>query len=184
MLSGLGSKRRQVCDSTRNDAELANGRAHRKNEKGVLRYLWRPAAIATLWELTRGGGMRMEAIGAYTTVEDRELLDVPGRPTVLHLPGHTKGSIGFFLPERHVCFSGDALVTLNLLTSRRGPSASGRGLHGRQRGSIELVTADQRVRCHVFATRSRRTLARCDVGCGSASHTYRAKLISVPRLSV
>ena len=84
----------------------------------MLRYFWRPAAMATLWELTRAGGMRMEAIGAYTTVEDGELLDVPGRPTVLHLPGHTKGSIGFFLSERHVCFSGDALVTLNLLTGR------------------------------------------------------------------
>jgi glyoxylase-like metal-dependent hydrolase (beta-lactamase superfamily II) len=39
--------------------------------------------------------------------------------------GRTRGSIGFFLPDRGACFSGDALVTLNLLTGRRGPQLLG-----------------------------------------------------------
>jgi glyoxylase-like metal-dependent hydrolase (beta-lactamase superfamily II) len=109
------------------DADLADGRTHRKNERGVLAYLWRPAALATLWELSTSGGLRMQAITDYVTVDDGEVLDLPGRPTALHLPGHTKGSLGFVLADRDVCFSGDALVTLNLLTGRRGPQLLARG---------------------------------------------------------
>jgi len=103
------------------DAELTDGRTHRKNERGILPYLWRPTALATLWELAAGGGLRMDAITSYTTVTDGETLDVPGRPTALHVPGHTQGSVAFVLADRDVCFSGDALVTWNLLTGRRGP---------------------------------------------------------------
>jgi glyoxylase-like metal-dependent hydrolase (beta-lactamase superfamily II) len=108
------------------DAELADGRTHRKTERPLAAYLWRPAAVATLLELITGGGMRMAALGGYTPVEDGDRPDVPGQPAVIGLPGHTRGSIGFFLPDRGACFSGDALVTLNLLTGRRGPQLLGR----------------------------------------------------------
>jgi glyoxylase-like metal-dependent hydrolase (beta-lactamase superfamily II) len=103
------------------DAELANGRTHRKNERPLAAYLWRPAALAATWELTAGGGMRMPAIGGYSRIDDDEQLDVPGHPVVVGLPGHTRGSVGYGLPDHVVCFTGDALVTLNLLTGQRGP---------------------------------------------------------------
>ena len=108
------------------DAELADGRTRRKTERPLGAYLWRPAAIATVWELITGGGLRMPALGGYTRVEHGDQPDVPGRPTVIGLPGHTQGSVGFLLPDRGACFSGDALVTLNLLTGRRGPQVLGR----------------------------------------------------------
>jgi glyoxylase-like metal-dependent hydrolase (beta-lactamase superfamily II) len=108
------------------DAELADGRTKRKSERPLRAYLWRPAALATLWELTTGGGSRMPALSGYTPIEHGDQPDVPGRPTVVGLPGHTRGSLGFSLPERGACFSGDALVTLNLLTGRRGPQLLGR----------------------------------------------------------
>jgi glyoxylase-like metal-dependent hydrolase (beta-lactamase superfamily II) len=107
------------------DAELADGRTRRKTERSLAAYLWRPAAVATVWELVTGGGLRMPAVGGFAPVEHGDEPDVPGRPAVIGLPGHTRGSIGFFLPERGVCFSGDALVTLNLLTGRRGPQLLG-----------------------------------------------------------
>jgi glyoxylase-like metal-dependent hydrolase (beta-lactamase superfamily II) len=107
------------------DAELADGRTRRKNERPLLAYLWRPAAIGTVWELATGGGLRMLALGGYTRVGHGDRPDVPGRPAVLGLPGHTLGSVGFFLADRGACFSGDALVTLNLLTGRRGPQLLG-----------------------------------------------------------
>ena len=37
------------------DAELADGRTHRRNERPVAAYLWRPAAVAAMWELIAGG---------------------------------------------------------------------------------------------------------------------------------
>jgi glyoxylase-like metal-dependent hydrolase (beta-lactamase superfamily II) len=109
------------------DAELADGRTRRKNQRPLVAYLWRPAAAAAVWELLAGGGLRMPAIGSFTAVEDGAQLDVPGRATVLHVQGHTRGSVAFTLPGRGVCFSGDALVTLNLLTGRRGPQLLGAG---------------------------------------------------------
>jgi glyoxylase-like metal-dependent hydrolase (beta-lactamase superfamily II) len=108
------------------DAELADGRTHRKTERPLTAYLWRPPAVATLIELVAGGGLRMPALGSYTPVEHGDQPDVPGTPAVIGLPGHTRGSIGFVMPDRGACFSGDALVTRNLLTGRRGPQLLGR----------------------------------------------------------
>ncbi len=103
------------------DADLADGRTHRRNERPVAAYLWRPAAVAAVWELISGGGLRMPALGGYSHVSHGEQLEVPGRPTVVGLAGHTRGSVGFVMPGRDVCFSGDALVTLDLLTGHQGP---------------------------------------------------------------
>ncbi len=108
------------------DAELADGRTHRRTERSVAAYLWRPAAVAAMWELIAGGTLRMPALGGHSQVSHGEQLEIPGRPTVVGLPGHTRGSVGFVMHDRDACFSGDALVTLDLLTGRRGPRLLGR----------------------------------------------------------
>ncbi len=46
---------------------------------------------------------------------DRELVDgdeieIDGGARVVHVPGHTAGSVSLYLPERRVLFSGDAVV--------------------------------------------------------------------------
>jgi glyoxylase-like metal-dependent hydrolase (beta-lactamase superfamily II) len=71
-----------------------DGRTRRKTERPLAAYLWRPAAVATVWELVKGGGLRMPALGGYTTIEHGDQPDVPGRPTVIGLPGHTRVSVG------------------------------------------------------------------------------------------
>jgi len=48
-------------------------------------------------------------------------LDVPGRPLVVPTPGHTIGHCALQLPDRDVVIAGDAIVTLNPYTGRRGP---------------------------------------------------------------
>jgi glyoxylase-like metal-dependent hydrolase (beta-lactamase superfamily II) len=105
----------------------ARGGRPGRTERSVLLYLWRPAALATLWTLLRGGGLRMEPIAEVVEVADGSRLDVPGQPRVVHLPGHTLGSVGYVLQERGAFCSGDALVTLNLLTGRVGPQLLPRG---------------------------------------------------------
>ena len=46
---------------------------------------------------------------------------MPGRPVVLHTPGHSTGHSCFWLESRRLLVAGDLLCTLNPLTGRRGP---------------------------------------------------------------
>lgn len=54
------------------------------------------------------------------TFEDGDVLDVPGRPRVIHTRGHTRGEVVFYLPTRGTLFSDDTPVTRDLYTGRTG----------------------------------------------------------------
>jgi glyoxylase-like metal-dependent hydrolase (beta-lactamase superfamily II) len=49
------------------------------------------------------------------------VLPVPGSPHVVFTPGHTLGHCALHLPERNTVIAGDAIVTLDPYTARRGP---------------------------------------------------------------
>jgi hypothetical protein len=121
--SGPGPRRPRPSGSAPVTPSWPDGRTRRKTERPLAAYLWRPAAVATVWELVKGGGLRMPALGGYTTIEHGDQPDVPGRPTVSAFQA-TPGLASGVCPDRGACFSGDALVTLNLLTGRRGSSCS------------------------------------------------------------
>jgi glyoxylase-like metal-dependent hydrolase (beta-lactamase superfamily II) len=63
-----------------------------KNEAGYGRYLLRIEAYRTLFGLMRRGGLKIVPVHEVSTFEDGETLDVPGRPRVVHAPGHTEGN--------------------------------------------------------------------------------------------
>jgi glyoxylase-like metal-dependent hydrolase (beta-lactamase superfamily II) len=48
-------------------------------------------------------------------------LDVPGSPHVVPTPGHTLGHCALHFPDRDTVIAGDAVVTLDPYTGRRGP---------------------------------------------------------------
>ena len=48
-------------------------------------------------------------------------LPVPGSPRVVFTPGHTHGHCALHFPERSAVIAGDAIVTLDPYTARRGP---------------------------------------------------------------
>jgi glyoxylase-like metal-dependent hydrolase (beta-lactamase superfamily II) len=48
-------------------------------------------------------------------------LPVPGAPRVIPTPGHTHGHCALHLPDRDVVIAGDAIVTLDPYTGRKGP---------------------------------------------------------------
>ena len=54
------------------------------------------------------------------TFADGEELPVPGKPLVIHTPGHTLGESCFYFREAGLLFSGDALVTKNVFTGIEG----------------------------------------------------------------
>ena len=78
----------------------------------VLRYL--------LW-LARRGYFRTKRLTAFSTFDPGATLDVPGALRVIHVPGHTPGSVAFHAPAYDALFVGDALATDAVISQRRGP---------------------------------------------------------------
>ena len=53
-------------------------------------------------------------------VGDGDLVEALGGMRVIHMPGHTPGSMALYQPERQILFCGDALFNANPLTGRPG----------------------------------------------------------------
>lgn len=87
---------------------------------GLLGNAWRPYIAGMLGHAAMNGVFTMPAIDEVRTIEDGQRLDVPGRPVVIHAPGHTEGEVAFHLPEHGVLLAGDVLVTRHLLTGAYG----------------------------------------------------------------
>ncbi len=100
-----------------------------KNEAGYGKYLLRPEAYRTLFSLMGRKGLKIVPIREVSTFGDGELIDVPGRPRVLHVPGHTAGCCAILLEDRRAVMTGDALSTRNPLTGRVGPQIAPDGLN-------------------------------------------------------
>jgi len=66
------------------------------------------------------GGLRTSFVGSVTTVADGQILDAPGTPRIISVPGHSPGSIAIHVPVADAVFVGDALTTRNVLTGVRG----------------------------------------------------------------
>lgn len=100
-----------------------------KPERSLLPYLARrPAALRTPLHLARRGAFTAPGVRQLRTFGDGAVLDgVPGRPRVVPLPGHTRGSVGYAFDELGVLFTGDALVTHDGLTGVTGPTLVCRG---------------------------------------------------------
>ena len=123
----------------RDDESVARGGAQVPNEGKLGRYLRHAEAWRTLFGLLFNGGVRVVPILAVSTFADGERIDVPGRPTVVHLPGHTAGMSGLVMEDRSCVLTGDAMVTRNPLTGRRGPQIMPRGLNRDSRQALESL---------------------------------------------
>jgi glyoxylase-like metal-dependent hydrolase (beta-lactamase superfamily II) len=81
----------------------------------------RPFASFMLYG-ARKGGFRIPPVTELRTFDaDGATLDVPGAPRVIHLPGHTPGSVAIHVPAVGALFVGDALTTHDVLTGAEGP---------------------------------------------------------------
>lgn len=100
------------------DAARARGEAPSHPEWGKVRL---GATAQFLWYATRKGGMRTRYLTAVVPVRDGDVLDLPGSPRIVALPGHSAGSVAIVVPSVDAVFVGDALTTRNVLTGIRGP---------------------------------------------------------------
>jgi glyoxylase-like metal-dependent hydrolase (beta-lactamase superfamily II) len=92
-------------------------------------YLLRPAFRRTALVLGRRGGARIIPVQEGSGFGDGQTLDVPGKPRVVHAPGHTDGSAAILLEDRGILFTGDVLCTWNAYTGRSGPQIMPSGLN-------------------------------------------------------
>lgn len=68
----------------------------------------------------RKNAFRTRHVAEVVEVEDGAVLDLPGSPVVIGMPGHSPGSIAVHVPAADAVFVGDALTTRHVLTGREG----------------------------------------------------------------
>jgi glyoxylase-like metal-dependent hydrolase (beta-lactamase superfamily II) len=98
-------------------------RAHLKVKKPTSG--WGPVKVGPmlgfLWYSALEGGLKIPPAGELLPVEDGQVLDVPGKPRIIHVPGHTPGSVAVHVPAVDALFIGDTMTTRNVLTGVTGP---------------------------------------------------------------
>jgi glyoxylase-like metal-dependent hydrolase (beta-lactamase superfamily II) len=100
------------------DAARARGEASSKPSWGHVK----PGATARfLWYAVRKHGWRVTPLSEVRTVRDGDVVDLPGSPRVIGLPGHSPGSIAIHVQVADALFVGDALTTRHVLTGASGP---------------------------------------------------------------
>jgi glyoxylase-like metal-dependent hydrolase (beta-lactamase superfamily II) len=101
------------------DAARARGEVKKPNS-GWGRIKVRPL-MRFLWYSARSGGLRIRPVREVMTFADGDVLDLPGSPHIIHVPGHTPGSVAVHVPAVDAVFVGDAMTTGNVLTGESGP---------------------------------------------------------------
>jgi len=103
-----------------------------------------PRSWPVLGSMVLAGALRVPGVTADHLVEGRAVLDLPGRPEIVPAPGHTDGENVVHLPDHGAVLTGDALVTLDPYTGRRGPRAVARAATNDARlalASLDAVAA-------------------------------------------
>jgi glyoxylase-like metal-dependent hydrolase (beta-lactamase superfamily II) len=100
------------------DAARARGEVKAKNSWGHIKL---GATVGFFWYAIRKGGLRTTPLTEVVVVHDGQVLDLPGEPRIIALPGHSPGSVAIHVPVADAIFVGDGLTTRHVLTGQRGP---------------------------------------------------------------
>ncbi|WP_341973799.1 MBL fold metallo-hydrolase [Microbacterium sp. LWO13-1.2] len=100
------------------DAALATGRTP---ARGVKADAWKLGpSLGFLWAGIRRGALRTRHIADVRLISDSDVLDLPGNPEIIAIPGHTPGSVAIRIPAVDALFLGDAITTRHVLTGVGG----------------------------------------------------------------
>jgi glyoxylase-like metal-dependent hydrolase (beta-lactamase superfamily II) len=100
------------------DADRATGTKPPSTPKDARRL---GAALGFFAYAIRKGGLRMSPVREVVPVHDGDMLDLPGGPVIIGMPGHSPGSVAVHVPAVKAVFVGDELTTRNVLTGVTGP---------------------------------------------------------------
>lgn len=99
------------------DAERARTGAKPKVAAGPMRLV---PTLGFFADALRKRAVPTTYVSEVVEVHDGDVLDLPGAPVVIGLPGHSPGSIAVHVPSADAVFVGDALTTRHVLTGREG----------------------------------------------------------------
>jgi glyoxylase-like metal-dependent hydrolase (beta-lactamase superfamily II) len=111
----------QVWVHESDEQAARTGKTTGGSDGSIGKHLLHAQLYRTIWILGRAGAGRIVPVAEVSTFGDGQVLDVPGSPRIIAVPGHTDGSAALLLEDRKILFSGDAVVTLNPASGRRGP---------------------------------------------------------------
>ncbi len=86
-------------------------------------------ALRNFLPMIWAGVLTLDHLETVGTFADRDRLDLPGNPVAVHTPGHTEGHVMFHCKDKGILFSGDGLVTMDLLGDRTGPQVMDKRFH-------------------------------------------------------
>ena len=99
--------------------------ARARGEVGKPMSGWGPVKLGPLAGFlaytARKGGLRIKPLTEVVTFRDGATLAVPGAPRVIHLPGHTPGSVALHVPVRRRRLHGRRLHDSKRATGEAGP---------------------------------------------------------------
>ena len=122
------------------DVPLTRNPMGYQHERRRRRYLAFPKALPIMASLVRNRAFWPPPV-KQTQRFSNGTLDVPGSPRVIPCPGHTFGHCAFHLPDRDVLLAGDAIVTLDPYTGRRGPRVVARAATAHSDRALESLGA-------------------------------------------
>lgn len=79
-----------------------------------------PHSVRFVTHAAAAGFLNMRGPSRIDSITDTPL-DLPGRPVPIPTPGHTAGHCAYLFPNEGLLFSGDTIVSLDVLTGQRGP---------------------------------------------------------------
>jgi len=100
---------------------LLTGKESWKREGNALPALRHPRVWSFFLHMARNGALRPPKIDDPRAIDHDEELDVPGRPRVIHTPGHTPGHCVLHFERHNALFVGDLMCTWHPILGRRGP---------------------------------------------------------------
>ncbi len=124
-----------------NDAPLCGHPWRHDHERRRARYLATQVRAAPIVaSLLRNRAFWPAPVKDVVRIEGGTL-PVPGSPRVVFAPGHTLGHCALHLPDRDVLIAGDAIVTLDPYTGRRGPRLVARAATADSQRNLRTLTA-------------------------------------------
>lgn len=103
------------------DRELAAHPYRYSRERTPFLYpLKYPRSTRVLSAMAAAGALTVKGVSDVRDLPTSGVLDVPGKPTVVVTPGHTRGHCALHFPDRDALITGDALVTLDPYKGARG----------------------------------------------------------------
>ena len=123
-----------------NDVPLTRKPLQYAHEASLLRYARYPKNIPIAGTLLLNRAWFPRRIAEVVRFED-EASAVPGAPVMVFTPGHTLGHTAFHFPDRDALIAGDAIVTLDIYTARRGPRLVARAATADPKRALESLDA-------------------------------------------